>query len=103
MTNKLLWLFAFICILGVACKKDSTLSPDQVNQISKNAKVAVVDKENPPGGESTFPHNTGACYCGKYPGCHPTTYYDGHGYGHATLPGQTTFPPGSTFPGNNPN
>lgn len=58
--------------LGVACKKE-------VNEPIKKENIKIEKKANdsePPvvviGGENTYPHNTGACYCGQYASCHPT-------------------------------
>lgn len=74
-------LLALVIILGV---------------ITQNS----VKADGYPTGAETYPHSTGICNCGKYPVCHPLTYVDSNGNGHVAMPGQTTFPPGSSFPGN---
>lgn len=109
-------LIALTMTLGVSCKKSNDLADSKpstenkkVIEKSTDLKPTVLGLYDDggiggyPGGENTYPHNTGACYCGMYSVCHPTTYYDGHGNGHVSYPGQTTFPPGSTFPGNTVN
>jgi len=107
----------FAVTLGVGCKKESNVTPDSKSKIElkkdlthADHAVSVVDPQNPPGeGPGTFPHNTGICYCGYYAVCHPYEYftYEQISGGltqmvlHRTAPGQTTFPPGASFPGNN--
>lgn len=105
--------------LGVSCKKsndvaDSKPATELKKEVSLKLPKPVVlgdakgghTVDDPdqgfPTGKEAFPHSTGLCTCGCYDVCHPKTYYDSQGLGHITLPGQTTFPPGSTFPGNIP-
>lgn len=70
--------------LGVACKKsndfdDAKPSTEVKKAVEKAAdlKPNVLGLENTggiggyPGGADTYPHNTGACYCGVYSVCHP--------------------------------
>ena len=116
MKQLIICLMALAITLGVSCKKESNITSDSKSKIElkkdlthADHAVSVVDPQNPPGeGPGTFPHNTGICNCGKYAVCHPNYYEtvaygsDGMGYFvmHKTAPGQTTFPPGATFPGN---
>lgn len=121
MKHLLIALVAFALTLGVACKKESFNDAKIESSISKkeaigaNAKdhtSAVLDPTSPGapgGGGNSYPHNTGACVCGKYATCNPAEYWtvawDSNGLGyfvpHKTAYGQTTFPAGAIFPGNN--
>lgn len=69
--------------LGVACKKsndvaDSKPSTELIKKAYVKPPVQLMGiGQDPgeigdyPGGANTYPHNTGAFYCGKYSGCHP--------------------------------
>lgn len=49
-----------------------------------------------PGGQYTYPHNTGACYCGQYLVCHPVLQGHMPGCtGYQPIPGQL---PGGSGP-----
>lgn len=80
MKSLLIGFLAFALTLGVACKKESV----EVKSTAKTEKVIdskAIEKPNTlngeaggggyPGGGNTYPHNTGACYCGVYASCHP--------------------------------
>lgn len=87
MRNLYLALIALTLTLGVACKKtndvaDSKPATEVKKELSHvDLKPNVLALENPggggggiggyPGGANTYPHNTGACYCGQYSVCHP--------------------------------
>lgn len=78
-------LIAFATLLGTGCKKDEVKPQEQkIELVRPQAKADIGGYTD---GPSTFPHNTGACTCGKYPGCHPKQpavirYYDSEGFGH---------------------
>jgi len=83
---------AFVVALGASCKKEvsAPVKTESVKSIKKadirwdlpgasKPTSGYDDSGNPtddgiggyPEGANTFPHNTGACYCGQYPSCHP--------------------------------
>lgn len=97
----LIGLFTLALILGVGCKKSTDVS-DLKPSIKLNLK-ATIEKDPINAGADTYPHNTGACYCGKFAVCHPERYTvikNGQEYTLFSSPNQTTFPAGATFPGN---
>lgn len=47
-------LLAFVVILGMNART-----------LTNSTNPVVI------GGPNTYPHMTGACYCGQYPSCHP--------------------------------
>ncbi|GGG97519.1 hypothetical protein [Pedobacter zeae] len=86
MRQLLIGLMVFVVALGASCKKEEVKLDEKVKaktEIQKDlkapAKPNVLAVEDPgdggiggyPGGANTYPHNTGICYCGKYPVCHP--------------------------------
>lgn len=111
---------AFLAIFVYGCKKENQQTIETSSQIEKKEIAdfskkeivsSVVDPTSPGapgGGADTYPHNTGACVCGKYASCYPYEYWtfedktDGtvRTVRHLTAYGQTTFPSGAYFPGN---
>lgn len=107
MKQLLIALIALTLTLGVACKKsnhvaDSKPSTELIKKADVKPPVQVMTIEKDPisSGADAWPHNTGSCMCGRFGVCHPKTWVDSQGMGHLTMPGQTTFPPGASFPGN---
>lgn len=89
MKRLLIGLMAIALTLGVACKKDAVVQPESsiskkefaIKDLVKPVTTSIADDTetlpNPGeggtiGGQNTYPHSTGICYCGVYSVCHPT-------------------------------
>lgn len=59
--------------LGVSCKKENVQPNEVVKKevLNKKANAQAESIGGYPGGQYTWPHSTGACYCGNYSNCHP--------------------------------
>lgn len=80
MKNLFIGLLAFALTLGVSCKKEE-LSKKETKKELTIKKFGDIPAESGiggyPGGADTYPHSTGACYCGKYSVCHPVPKHMG--------------------------
>lgn len=91
MKRLLIGFMAFALTLGVACKKDAVVQPESsvskkefaVKDLVKPVTTSIADDTeilpNPGeggtiGGQNTYPHSTGLCYCGVYSVCHPVKH-----------------------------
>lgn len=99
MKKLLIALIALVAVLGIATKNFAQTDIPGTSTLPSGSY---------PGGQETYPHNTGLCYCGWYSVCHPKEYFlwthiNGDSMQlvpHLTQPEQTNFPTGSIFGGN---